>query len=43
MAFINEFYLDVIRMIVLLFGPLLFGAAVLTMVLILFAIVGPAG
>jgi hypothetical protein len=40
---INEFYIDIIRMIALLFAPLLTGTVLLVMVLIYFAIVGPPG
>ena len=43
MLSINEFYIDIIRMIALLFAPLLAGTVLLAMVLIYFAIVGPPG
>ena len=43
MLSINEFYFDIIRMIALLFGPLLMGSVVLAMMLIFFAIIGPPG
>jgi hypothetical protein len=41
--FINEVYIDIIRMIGLLFAPFLVGAVVLAIVLIFFAIIGPPG
>jgi hypothetical protein len=43
MPFVNEFYIDVIRMIGLLFVPLLAGSVILAMLLTFFAIVGPPG
>jgi len=43
MLSINEFYIDIIRMIGLLLAPLLAGTVVLAMLLIFFAIIGPPG
>ena len=41
--FFDEVYIDIIRMIGLLFAPLLVGAVVLAIVLIFFAIIGSPG
>ena len=41
--FFDEVYIDIIRMIGLLFAPLLVGAVVLEIVLIFFAIIGSPG
>lgn len=43
MPIINEFYIDVMRMVALIFAPLLVGAVVTAMLLIFFAIIGPPG
>ena len=41
--FMNDFYRDIIRMIGLLFAPLLVGTVILAILLVFFAIVGPPG
>jgi hypothetical protein len=43
MLVVNEFYVDVLRMIGLLFAPLLAGSVILAILLTFFAIVGPPG